>query len=42
VHVFLSLPDKPLPLLTPAPSTTGASGRVETRPVRHPGAFCHK
>jgi hypothetical protein len=41
VHVFLSLPDKPLPQLVPAPLST-VSGRVETRPVRHPGAFCHK
>lgn len=44
VHVFLSLPDKPLPQLTPPPSNGGRSDRVgvETRPVRHPGAFCHK
>lgn len=42
VHAFLSLPDRPLPQLTPVQPAESVAGRVvETRPVHHPGAFCH-
>ncbi|WOO83671.1 ZZ-type zinc finger domain-containing protein [Vanrija pseudolonga] len=42
VHVFLSLPDKPLPSLEVAStSSVLGNGHTETRPIRHPGAFCH-
>lgn len=39
-HIFLSLPDKPIPQLSVAPPTEHVE--VPAPPARHPGAFCHK
>lgn len=49
-HAFLSLPDRPFPLAEPSRSNDYGSyrGNSESRvapmpkPLRHPGAFCHK
>ncbi|CAD6573174.1 MAG: hypothetical protein TREMPRED_000738, partial [Tremellales sp. Tagirdzhanova-0007] len=47
VHAFLSIPDKPLPHAGPSRSNGeavryGQRNESVTKPMRHPGAFCHK